>query len=100
MRTVSVTVTAAVESAELTAEAKDTVSAFFKAYTKVSPKLKKARSKADLALVEEATSALNKLSTSLGARPAGKKGKKGGFSNLKHASKKERMEHIEKKGKK
>ncbi len=90
MKTVSVTVVASAESVDLTAKANDTVSAFFKAYTRVSPKLKKAKSKEALALVEEATSALNKLSTSLGARSDGKKGKKGGFSNIKHAPKKER----------
>lgn len=89
MEVVSVTVVASDESAELTAKANDTVSAFFKAYTRVSPKLKQAKSKEALNLVEEATTALNKLSTSLGARK-GKKGKKGGFSNIKHASKKER----------
>lgn len=87
MKTVSVTVVASVDSVDLTAKANDTVSAFFKAYTRVSPKLKKAKSKEALALVEEATSALNKLSTSLGARTDGKKG---GFSNIKHAPKKER----------
>jgi len=90
MKTVSVTVVASVDSVDLTAKANDTVSAFFKAYTRVSPKLKKAKSKEALALVEEATSALNKLSKSLGAR-TDKKGKKGGFSNIKHAPKKERI---------
>lgn len=92
MKTVSVTVVASADSVDLTAKANDTVSAFFKAYTRVSPKLKQAKSKEAMTLIEEATSALNKLSNSLGARKdtKGKKGKKGGFSNIKHAPKKER----------
>lgn len=67
--------------------ASETSTAFFKAYTKVSPKIKKAKSKEHLALIEEATTAMNKLSKALGARSDGKKG---GFSNIKHAPKKDR----------
>lgn len=82
---VQATISASVANAvSLEAAANDTVTAFFKAYTKVSPKLKKAKSKEAMALVEEATAAMNKLSRSLGAR---KDGKKGGFSNVKHAPK-------------
>lgn len=78
-------------SISLEAASNDTTRAFFKAYTQVSPKIKKAKSKEALALIEEATAAMNRLSKALGARPGGKKSGKGGFANLKHAPKKDRM---------
>lgn len=88
MEKVNVSITAATEDAYKMEAANDTVTAFFKAYTKLSPKMKKCKSKEALALVEDIVSSMNKLSKMLGARGDGKKG---GFSNIKHASKKERM---------
>lgn len=73
-------------------ESHPSVSAFFKAYSQVSPKLKKARSKAQLLLVEQATDALNKLSKELGASNKGKS-KKSSFK-ISVPSKKERMANL------
>lgn len=73
------------------ASATESAKAFFKAYTQVSPKIKKAKSKEAIALIEQATDAMNKLSKALGARPKSKKSKQKGFANLKHAPKKERV---------
>lgn len=85
--------TSIVASVEIEAGANPTVSAFFKAYSKVSPKLKKVKSKSDLLLVEQATDALNKLSRSLGDKGTSKDKKGKGF-NIKVPSKKERMKSL------
>lgn len=79
------------------AASSESAKAFFKAYTQVSPKIKKAKSKEALALLEKATDAMNALSKALGARPSKKKTgtKHKGFANLKHAPKKDRVSSKE-----
>lgn len=94
MANVSVVIRASEDNLELTAS-NPTVTAFFKAYSQVSPKLKKAKDPELLHMIEEATSLLNKVSNALGKKGGGKKGsKKKGFANVKVPTKKERIDAI------